>query len=624
MAKKEKKSDNEYLDDIAESLEKSNDMQKKSDKKSEKEKKKGDPYIKKMIKDQVSDFKEILSPGKLLKNVGLFSGSPLLAIVGDKLESITETLLKQRKEAKEQFEKENKNQFLQEKIKDDELEQRKRTNDLLEEQLEISEKSSKQKDSKGMTKKLIDFIKSPLESIKMALVGGAGSLFSLGKAGAAGLGKFAKGILGKVALPLSAILGLVDFSKGFQNALEITEGDTSFKAKFLAGISKAISGFTFGLINPKTIYKGANLIFEKVKNILLDPFKLLKDFAKGEISLTDLISQNLENITFGFISKDQIKSLLDFTFDKIKKVVLTPFKIIGDLIKGKSIVDIVKDTLSEFSLDLFTIDDIKKTFSIVTNYVSDVFVAGRDRLINFYKNFVLSDFVDSIFGEGVSDIISDKIDTIKNSVNEKYENLKNLILTPINFVSNTLTNLEDKVLGFSTAIVQKKDEFLNLLASPFNTLSNMFDGTVIENIVDKISTVKEKGKLFIDGIKEKFNSIIDLIKNPVSLISSLFDKINIFKDKETDLLKKRQLDLKQENLLAENIQKTPKEKKNIIQEQMRLEKLRRDIEDNKRKAETQAQTNIQQNNNSAVVLPEDMRTNSDDATFNLFAPEGVF
>jgi len=89
------------------------------------------------------------------------------------------------------------------------------------------------------------------------LLGRAGG--ALGKVGVGGLLKGGAKILGKVALPLAAITSAFDFIEGFSNAADIAGVDPEkldFGTKFQAGVASALSGLTFGLVDPKTIFGG--------------------------------------------------------------------------------------------------------------------------------------------------------------------------------------------------------------------------------------------------------------------------------------------------------------------------------------------------------------------------------
>lgn len=131
-------------------------------------------------------------------------------------------------------------------------------------------------------------------SLIPAPVGAAVGGVVRGGAGLAkGIGSKLKGagrLLGKVALPLAAVMAAFDFADGFGRAGEIAGlkpgEEAKLGTKIQAGAASMISGFTFGLIDEKTVFKGITDITDGLVNavkILWEGIKklwgMIADFA---------------------------------------------------------------------------------------------------------------------------------------------------------------------------------------------------------------------------------------------------------------------------------------------------------------------------------------------------------
>lgn len=206
---------------------------------------------------------------------------------------------------------------------------------------------------------------------------GAGASFGLkGLAGLAGkFAGFAK-FAGPLGLAIAAGKGIFDFGEGFVNAAEIAglgEGEeASLTQKIQAGISNALSGLTFGLIDTEQIYKGIDI----AKEFLVERLKGLKDaflnldffgFVKEWMSLiTGGLSDRVISLVQGFLENNPIAQAAMEKLDEITEYLsglpdtfLEPIRnVFGDITKivgeaFNSFVGSVKEKVLGFKQGVF-------------------------------------------------------------------------------------------------------------------------------------------------------------------------------------------------------------------------------------------------------------------------------
>lgn len=692
----------EVLNDISETLKKQESI-KAHKKNSENKQNKHVELLVKTFQDTAQSIKKTISPGGLIKSMGLLTGNPLLMLFGDKIENMTDAFFEARKEQKEQFKQardaqfqsqdtnekfevkqddenekfevkkddendeefedlieiqtdslniiedvsdtlkkllfssnlmteklgvteslisdqlnsfrqQTKDDFLQEDLQNKELEEKIRTNTLLEDLIDTTKKNKPLPvEKKSKLTKTKDFLKGIIKNPGKLLGGllGGGMLTGAGLASITKVLK--KGIfklIGKIGVIFAGVFAAVDFVKGFENAMEISGYDEdTLRTKIQAGLSQAISGLTIGLLKPDSIYNVVDWIGEKLTKLMFEPFALLRSYVHGEIDYIDVISVMLSNISFGLISENDIQHILTKVYDKITSIIQTPFLILGDLIKGVNILDSIKNRIGDITFELFTVDDLSKGVKIANDYVIDLFTTAKTRLIDAIKNFSFIDTIDSIFGTGVGDILSNSIKKMKKSLTTKYNDLINLTKIPFQFVSSLYTNnilpaTETAYEKFTADMTNVGSDLRDLIASPFIAIRDVFN-----NIVDfgrsEIKSAKESIEKFINNIKSSIDSILSMFKNSIDMISSLFDKINIFKSAKIEEPKDIEFKKIKRNSPAMNVEK----------EKDKLDSAKRIAENEKEQQKTEALTNIVQTTNNAIYPAPDMSIGTDDPTF---------
>ena len=179
-----------------------------------------------------------------------------------------------------------------------------------------------------------------------------------GKLGGAGkfLGKAGR-FLGKAALPLALLSSGYDFYKGFTDPNEIAGAKPGeklgFGKKFQAGTASLLSGLTFGLVDPKTMFdgiqKGIDFLFGKdgILTKTADFFKSVWDSISVD-SIKSFLGKVTDSI-MNFFNADKIKSAIDGII-KNSKDIISGDNILGG-IKGliMSMFDAIKEIFLNFT-----------------------------------------------------------------------------------------------------------------------------------------------------------------------------------------------------------------------------------------------------------------------------------
>jgi len=127
----------------------------------------------------------------------------------------------------------------------------------------------------------------------VAEVGKLGTVFNIGK-----------GLLGKLALPLTVALGTYSAYKGFRNAEKIFGEDATLAQKLESAGAKVVSDFTFDLVSQEKVAKGLDWLNRKV--LKYTPFGLLynllntKPFSKGKTSHKEAIDKSQKEFSDQF------------------------------------------------------------------------------------------------------------------------------------------------------------------------------------------------------------------------------------------------------------------------------------------------------------------------------------
>lgn len=608
--------------------------------------------LRKVFQESFSSVKDFISPGGIMKSFGLLSGSPLFMLMGDKFDDLLSKYSEYRQESKEAnkdqaiaqskstdiLEKQSniqnetmKDDFMAEERINQQTKLAEEQNELLE---EIRDKEFTIADEKGG---LGDMLKAPFamlgkilpKSLAGVLGGGAlGGLLGLGKggkrgkgllvkggggllrdAGKAGKGLSAKGgggllkgagkilkgggrLLGKAALPLALITSGFDFIKGFKDSLEIT-GKDDITSKIQAGISKVISGFTFGLIDSKTIFKGIDFLTNKLKDIFMSPLNLLKDIASGE-NIIDATSKYISTLTFGLISKETLSKGISFLTNKLKDIFMSPFNLIKDIVSGKSIIDSISQYISTVSFGLISSETINKGISFISDKIRSI-LSGP---IEYIKDKAAE------FGP-----------RLLNGLLEKMSNLTFGLISPEQ-IGTGIRSIYEKITG----------SFMNI----FSDIKNVFSKIDLFGFLDDVdlsfgldtNKMKESFDNLKNIIKEKLGRVVDFLTEPIKQVKNFLSKITssfgfgFGDDIDTDMIqngKSQNYNTKEGsqlltshrvNPILERVEKiTIKEKEIEKQKQLIKEKMI---------TEQQINNNIVTSTNNTMVVQEDLSTRPDD------------
>jgi hypothetical protein len=449
--------------------------------------------LRKAFQESFGSIKDVLSPGGLLKSFGLLSGSPLFLLIGDKFDD----LISKYKEFNAEQKRQSAMDFMKEEQRNEQIALQEKQNELLE---DIRDKEFELKDDGGIA----DIIKKPL-SFLGNIFGKKGGLLSTLGLGALGAGKGllgkGAGLIGKAALPLAILTGGFSFIKGFKNVFDFTD-KKDLKSKIDAGISQAISDFTFGLVDEKTIFKYVGWLTDKMVSIFKAPLDFLKDISEGR-AISDSVSTLLSKYTFGLISEDTIDNTIDWFKDKLVDIFKSPFDLIKNLVAGEDITESISKYLSTLSFGLIPENFINNTLEWFKDKLVDIFKSPFDLIKNIIAGEdvtkSVSDFLSSLsFGLISGDIFKGLIDRfngfIKNLFNDSVELLKGVfedlgIDKAIEKISDVYDDVKDKFTNFKEFIGEKIKSLIELIKSPFDvvkeSLSKLADKFNIGNLIPK-------------------------------------------------------------------------------------------------------------------------------------------
>lgn len=256
---------------------------------------------------------------------------------------------------------------------------------------------------------------------------------------------------------IAGVMAVLDFKDGLKDADKIvgkkkellTLGD-----KINAGLSSVISGLSFGLIYPKTIYKYLKMIEDAISNGLSTVFNMLPSAMQDTLKKVWEFLFNADKGIFGALPKllngvmDQLaggnyweafKSLMmapiklalsafSRLFTNYKDSIMSAFESVKNSVTSTQIyqnyigpaVDKIVDVVMSMISSMLNVlpDGLKNKFKSVTGKVSDV----ASSAMNSFKSFI---------GEGPKDKYDSSVDSIKKlmasgekgKANEEYKKL---------------------------------------------------------------------------------------------------------------------------------------------------------------------------------------------------------
>ena len=495
--------------------------------------------LRKAFQDSFQSMKTLFSPGGMLKNIGLLSGSPIFMLIGDKLDELSdyykdlqEEENEIRKEELKLKKNESKDNFLKEEQRNEELRVQEKTNEILE---DIRDKGNSNEEKKDDKKSLLDYLILPLTLLASKLLpngiikaftsskifGSIGKMLGFGgkaAGGAAaggilgGAGKLFKGgakLLGKMALPLTLLMGGIDFAKGFSNGEEIT-GRKGTAAKIQGGISEAISGLTLGLIDAKTISQGIDLLVDKIKELFTEPIQFIKDVWNGKISLVDAISTVYSKLTFGLISKEDIKSVITTVVDKIKNFFMAPITLVKDLWNGKGLVDSIGDYYKNISFGLLTKDNILSVVDFFKTKFFDFITAPFHMFKDIFSGRSITDSIMDFISKITFDFVSPEM--IKKGVGFVIDKIKNILYYPIKIIQDIWDHEKAPFIKMYEYVKSKAEAFLEevnaIITVVGDTLVGIFN-SIVETFNDRFNFVKESVDNLVNAMSDPFKTIMD-------------------------------------------------------------------------------------------------------------------
>jgi len=305
------------------------------------------------------------------------------------------------------------------------------------------------------------------------LLKGAGGLLK----GAGAVAKFA----GPIGAAVTAAMSIYDFYKGFTDPKVIAGLKDSEKAtlgvKVQAGLSSALSGLTFGLVDPDTIYKGIEKgmdylfgeegILRGVKDVLVKVWEFYKNVAgkvfDGIISGIKFVLGPDGMITkvSGMINKvgDMIKSLAGKAIDGIRSGIASLFGEEGILSKAANLLK-----------KIFEYTPIGVVYGLITDFQGTIdkffgedglFSRAKQMLDNVWESVVslFSGLDVSQYLTGAGEMVKKVWDTITGIVSDAF---------------SSLVDIKDVLLGKAKEMATKVwDAITNLIPSPSEILSGI-------------------------------------------------------------------------------------------------------------------------------------------------------
>lgn len=364
------------------------------------------------VENATKSLIEILNPQNFNNDIKSkkVKNSPDLILIGDKIDRITNILQNQLNDQIMS----KKNDFLKESQKDKEITLQEENNDLL--RLLTKENISVSKKDEGISQ-----VDGTGKGIMGTIFGGMLGGFTLKKINKEMLMNAVKFGLKKILLPLKALFAVFDFAKGFGNALEIT-GRDDFSAKLQAGLSSALSGLSFGLIDAKTISESLDKFQNWCFDFILHPIKRIKELAE-KFNLIEIVDNALNVLSFGLIPENIIADNLT----KIKSFFTSFFTDPFNMIK-------------QWWIDL----DFKAIFSQILNPLKNL----KDSIL---KDNIFQPLVDWFEGFELIDFLG--IGPLLQRVKEFKENMTNILSNPKKFIMSFFS--KDKTEDENIIVTQK-------------------------------------------------------------------------------------------------------------------------------------------------------------------------
>lgn len=185
-------------------------------------------------------------------------------------------------------------------------------------------------------------------------------VMSGGKTVLKGLSKFPKifktglKIFGKVIAPIMAIF---DFVSGWANASEITgikEEDLTTFNKVMSGISSIISGLTFGLIEPETIFKAITSIIDWFSGLAtkIGEMNIVENSKEFLNKIGDFVLGLVDSVLnfFKTVPAEVYNAIKENVFDKIVEAVSSIGDTLGEFFSKENFLSMIIDTLKTLPL----------------------------------------------------------------------------------------------------------------------------------------------------------------------------------------------------------------------------------------------------------------------------------
>jgi len=290
-----------------------------------------------------------------------------------------------------------------------------------------------------------------------------------------GAGKLLKGgarILGKAALPLALVSGGFDFFQGFRKSLEIT-GREDLASKIQAGMSEVVSGLTFGIIDAKAVSGTIDKFKEKAIEFFKHPIDTIKKLINTE-KIFESVTKFLSKISFGLFTPEQIKETFTSLKDKVVNFFTAPGELLKDLIDGENIGESILKAISSLTFGIISRDNIKNVVGFFKDHVSKIFMTP----INWIKEQVTD--IGSFWFNQISGAINSAKENITSFFSNVWSSIKENMLS-IDFIGLfeqiklPVDKLKDKVTEFKELIIGKIQGLLNLIVDPFKAIGKMFE-----------------------------------------------------------------------------------------------------------------------------------------------------
>lgn len=402
---------------------------------------------------------------------------------------------------------------------------------------------------------------------KLGVVGGKGfnSFFKLVNQIFMGFGKLVKalrpllgflrpvmGVLGKIALPIFALITLFDALRGLSKASEWfgkKEGELlTLGERVSAVIGSVISGLTFGLIGSgEQMAKGLHKVFTKPIEFFKDDFprimgKIGKKLIGGVKKIGKFFVGSIVGL-FTFISSIDWVGIIKSTRDMFIKGIT---KVSEVFVKGISmvitkIIDIFKNTdWATLGKTLFTIfatvgTSIFKVLWTVVTTVPKVIWSVLKLLPDLILNVFKAQF-NIFFGvvSGIGEFLKMGLENILIGIGNVLDSIKSVFsVESLSKMGDVVTSITDWGKGLITSIF---DGIKNI----FKSEDGVEDQGLLSKTMDALSGLKDKVivglKKFVLGIVNGVGTILDTLKQGAGKVVQ-FVKDLLFGEKKGDEIK---------------------------------------------------------------------------------------